>query len=344
MGKAAREAGLWQHVVVHSGQHYDECLSGIFFSELDMPLPHHHLGIGSGSHAAMTAAALVGMEQVLQAEKPDALLVYGDTNTTLAGAIAASKLHIPVIHVEAGIRMLPKTMPEEINRVLTDHISTLFCCCSQHEADCLGREGLHDNVHVTGDVMYDLFLKMRPRLSPADVCRRYGVSPNQFAILTLHRDYNVDDKEILTGILDAVSDLANTMPVIFFVHPRTQSRIDQFGLGSKLAHCQCVPPEGYLALMSLVEACAFVMTDSGGLQKEAYYAGKRAIVVMPDTGWRALVACGWNILAKPNAHSLRLATAQMLHENQPTYVSDIYGTGQAACRIVASVEALLRGE
>lgn len=189
VGEAARRLGAWRHVLVHSGQHYDGNMSDIFFQELGIPQPDYHLGIGSGSHARMTAAALTGMEEILLKEKPDALLVYGDTNTTLAGALAAAKLHLPVIHVEAGIRMQPKTMPEEINRVLTDRLATLMCCCSELGRRNLAAEGITEGVHVAGDVMYDLFLRMRPRFTPEKTCADMALTPETFVLATLHRDY-----------------------------------------------------------------------------------------------------------------------------------------------------------
>lgn len=344
VGKAARAAGLWRHVVVHSGQHYDPALSDVFFEELGIPQPDHHLGIGSGSHAAMTAAALIGMEGVLLQEKADALLVYGDTNTTLAGAIAAAKLHIPVIHVEAGIRMLPKTMPEEINRVLTDHIASVFCCCSHYGKTCLEKEGITGHVAVTDDVMYDVFLHMRHRFSAEKACREHRVEPGTFVVVTLHRDYNVDDPHTLSAILDGLAPLAARMPVLFFVHPRTHKSIEDFGLTQKAAALTCAPPASYMELMSLVEACAFVITDSGGLQKEAYFAGKRSIVVMPDTGWRALTECGWNVLAAADAHALQRATYAILHEPCPQVPTQFYGDGNAAGGIIDAIDRFLAGE
>lgn len=341
VGKAARDAGVWHHIVVHSGQHYDPALSDIFFEELAIPAPAHHLGIGSGSHATMTAAAMVGVERVLLEEKPDALLVYGDTNTTLAGALAASKLHIPVVHVEAGIRMLPKTMPEEINRVLTDHVASVFCCCSETEVASLRREGITERVVVTGDVMYDLFLHMRQRLTPEALCKKYTVTPGNFVVVTLHRDYNVDVRDKFCKILDELIFLSKHIQVLFFLHPRTQKRIEEFCFSNKLIHFRCAPPESYLSLMSLVNACAFVITDSGGLQKEAYYAKKRTVVVMPDTGWRALTECGWNVLAGRGAE-LSAALSTMLETYQPAYPVHLYGDGNAAHHIVRAVDDFLR--
>ncbi|EGY25814.1 UDP-N-acetylglucosamine 2-epimerase [Desulfovibrio sp. A2] len=337
IGAAARAAGAWNHVLVHSGQHYDMNMSDVFFRELGIPTPQHHLGIGSGSHGAMTAAALAAMEGVLQQERPNALLVYGDTNTTLAGALAAAKLCIPVIHVEAGIRQQPKSMPEEINRVLTDHVSTLFCCCSRQAAENLAAENIRDGVHVVGDVMYDLFLRMQPHFTPEATCNAHNLEPGRFVVATLHRDFNVDSPTALASMLRGLSRFAADadLPVLLPLHPRTQKRITEFNLSALVQGITCVDPLGYLELMSLVSAAALVVTDSGGLQKEAYYAGRRAVVVMPDTGWRELTDAGWNLLCAPAADKLEAACHAAL---QPMACpAAVYGDGKAAEHIVSLV-------
>lgn len=337
VGAAVRQCNAWQHVVVHSGQHYDMNMSEVFFEELGIPQPDYHLGIGSGSHAAMTAAALTGMEEVLLKEKPEALMVYGDTNTTLAGALAAAKLHIPVIHVEAGIRMLPKTMPEEINRVLTDRISATMCCCSALGRDNLKAEGLTQGVYVCGDVMYDLFLRMQGRFAPEQACQCFSLTEGRFAVATLHRDYTVDDPVALRGVLEGLAQLqdAHGVTVLLPMHPRTRKRIQEYGLDSLAARVRSCPPLGYIDLMSLLCAAAFVITDSGGLQKEAFYAGKRCLVMMPDTGWRELTAGGWNVLCMPDSRSiLQAATAVQTAVPHP---GAVYGDGKAAEKIIQAV-------
>jgi len=338
VGEAVRASGAWEHVLVHSGQHYDAAMSDIFFQELGIPEPRYHLGVGSGSHGAMTAAALVAVENVLLQEKPDGLIVYGDTNTTLAGALAAAKLHIPIVHVEAGIRMEPKSMPEEINRVLTDRIASVMCCCSQLGAENLAREGIRAGVHVTGDVMYDLFLRMRPRFQGSEACRRFGVEEGRFCIATLHRDYNVDNPKSLRGCLEGLSRLstAGGLRVLLPLHPRTRKNMAAYACADAAAGVTVLDPIGYLDLMSLVEAAALVVTDSGGLQKEAFYAGKRAVVVMPDTGWRELTDCGWNVLTAPDARILENAGLSVL-ESMP-HPGALYGNGDAALRIVPAVQ------
>lgn len=337
VGAAVRQSQAWQHVLVHSGQHYDANMSDIFFEELGIPRPAYHLGIGGGSHAQMTAAALTGMEDILLKESPDALLVYGDTNTTLAGALAAAKLHVPVIHVEAGIRMLPKTMPEEINRVLTDRISAVMCCCSELGRRNLAAEGLTAGVSVTGDVMYDLFLRMQPRFTPEATCAGMSLMPGEFLLATLHRDYNVDTPASLRGMLEGLTAVQEELglAVLLPLHPRTRKRAEEFGLTGLLERLHTCAPVGYLEVMSLASAARFVISDSGGLQKEAYYAGKRCAVMMPDTGWRELVECGWNVLCSPQKESI-LSAAQSIRSPLP-YPAHIYGSGQAAREVIQAV-------
>ncbi|MDR1659916.1 MAG: UDP-N-acetylglucosamine 2-epimerase (non-hydrolyzing) [Desulfovibrio sp.] len=341
IGEAVARGDAWKHIIVHSGQHYDPDMSDIFFQELQIPAPKYNLGVGSGTHGEITAAALIGIEKALLAECPDALLVYGDTNTTLAGALAAAKLHIPVVHVEAGIRMLPKSMPEEINRVLTDHVSAVLCCCSGLGARNLAGEGIWEGVFVTGDVMYDCFLRMRPQFFPEGACTKNHVRHDRFILATLHRDYNVDSGDSLRACLEGLDRLQTESGnrVLLPLHPRTKKRIEEFSCGDMAQQLVVTEPLGYPELMSLLESCAFVVTDSGGLQKEAYYAGKRAVVLMPDTGWRELTDCGWNILASRNADDIAAAGARAT--GRCIRPDCVYGSGDAAAKIVRAVRANL---
>lgn len=328
----------WEHVLVHSGQHYDTNMSDIFFQELDIPKPDYYLGIGSCSHAAMTASALVQIENILLKEKPTALLVYGDTNTTLAGAIAAAKIHIPIIHIEAGIRMLPKNAPEEINRILTDRISSLMCCCSELGRQNLEKENIRQGVEVTGDIMYDLFLRMQSRFTAEKTCATYKLIHEKFVVATLHRDYNVDSPVILKKLLKEFNAIKEQQELTLFLalHPRTKKRISEFGLEYLLQNILVSSPLSYLELMSLVSASAFVITDSGGLQKEAFYAKKRCIVTMPDTGWRELINCGWNILCNPEQDSMAKAAKCILESVE--YPRNIYGNGLAVEKIIQIIQ------
>ena len=339
LGSAVRETQAWRHVLAHSGQHYDLTMSDIFFQELGIPRPDYCLGVGSASHAAMTAAVLVGMEEVLLKEKPDALLVYGDTNTTLAGALAAAKLAVPVIHVEAGIRMRPRTMPEEINRVLTDRMAALMCCCSELGRSNLAAEGITRGVEVCGDLMYDVYRRMEKRFEPDAVSSRFGLYPGRFAVATIHRDYNTDKPDVLRGIFEGFALVKRRTGCVVAapLHPRTRKRLQEYGLWN-LARDSCVllEPLGYREMLSLVRAAAFVATDSGGLQKEAYYARKRCVVIMPDTGWRELTDAGWNALSGPQAGELAECCERI---RQPVaYPDNLYGRGDAAYRIIDAVQ------
>ncbi len=331
---SVRKTNAWNHILVHSGQHYDANMSDVFFDELKIPSPDHYLGVGSGSHAETTAAVLVGMEKVLFAEKPDALIVYGDTNTTLGGALAAAKLGIPVAHVEAGIRMLPRNMPEEINRVTTDHLSTVLCCCSEAAQQTLFNEGIHSGVHVCGDIMYDVYLHLEHLFDPKSICEKNNVVPGTYVVATMHRNYNVDDKQSLKEIINGLVQLQEmtNLRVVLPLHPRTRKSLEKYSLLPLSEQLCLINPLGYIELMSLVLGSKFVITDSGGLQKEAYYAGKRCIVIMPDTGWRELIATEWNILC-PSSGKMIIQQIELL--NKPLKKSfGCYGSGDAAEKII----------
>lgn len=334
VGAEARRRNAWNHILVHSGQHYDANMSDIFFTELNMKQPDHFLGVGSGTHGAQTADVLVKFEQLLLAEKPDMVLVYGDTNTTVAGALAAAKLKIPVAHVEAGIRQQPRDMPEEINRVLTDHISSHLFCCSALAEQNLANEGITGGVTIAGDVMYDLYLKMAPRFTPDETCARLGLKKEGFIIATLHRDFNTDDPKALAEILEGLkrAKKESGLEILLPLHPRTRKRIAEFGLQDGLKSLRTAEPLGYLDLMSLTQHCAAVVTDSGGYQKEAYYAGKRAVVLMPDTGWRELTDAGWNVLCTPDG--ARIAEAVKITLAPTTHPGNLFGDGKAGLAIV----------
>lgn len=333
---AVRECGAWEHIVVHSGQHYDENMSQIFFDELGITHPKYNMNIGSGSHGAMTAAALSQFEEILLKEKPDKIVVYGDTNTTLAGAIAAVKLKIPIAHVEAGLRQEPRDIPEEINRILTDRISKWLFCCSSLGVANLAKEGIVSGVSVAGDIMQDLFLKMRGRFDKSGM-KKLSLAPQKFILTTLHRDFNVDDSVSLANIIDGISRATRSLDfdVLFSVHPRTMARIKNFGLDEKISQWKIVEPLGYFELMGLLEECAFVVTDSGGFQKEAWFAGKRAAIIMPDTGWRELTDCGWNVLVPNDDKKFSEKLTNMTQSaNCP---KGTYGNGDTAQKIISEL-------
>lgn len=318
-----------KEVVVHTGQHYDENMSGIFFEVLNMKKPEYNLGVSASSHGEMTGKMLIELEKIMIKENPDLVLLYGDTNSTLAGAIAASKLKINIAHVEAGLRQKPKDMPEETNRVLTDRISTYLFSPSDTGIENLKNEGITQGVYFTGDVMYDIFLKMRPKFDYT-LMERLGLKENKFIMMTLHRDFNVDIKEKLEIILKEVNSVSRKIKVVLPIHPRTKKRIKEFGLENLINDIMVIEPIDYLQLMGLTAKCLKVVTDSGGYQKEAYFASKQAVIIMPDTGWRELTDFGLNVLSDENN-----IYNNVMSDKKVNYVQDIYGDGKAAERIVS---------
>lgn len=336
--RAVKRANAWDHVLVHSGQHYDWNMSGSLFDELSIKTPDYFLKVGSGTHGAMTAAVLERFEKVLMEEKPDLVLVYGDMNTTVSGALAAAKLKIPVAHVEAGQRQDPRDMPEEINRVLTDHMSKYLFAPSKTACENLLKEGIREGIYEVGDVMYDLYLAMKPKFNK-ELRSSLGLEAGGYVLTTIHRDFNADDEKNLTEILKGLLDLSKelSVPVVFPVHPRTRNRIKQFGLEDMAKGLKLLDPVSYLDLMGLSEESLFVVTDSGGFQKEAVFGGKRALVVMEATGWPELVEAGWNCLCPPKApviSELGLKMAREPMENPPKP----YGDGCASEKIVKTLK------
>lgn len=328
------EAGI-EEVLVHTGQHYDENMSQVFFDQLKVPRPKYNLAVGSGSHGAMTGKMLTAVEQILVDEKPDWLLVYGDTNSTLAGALAAAKLHVPVCHVEAGLRSFEKRMPEEVNRILTDHVSALLLCPTRAAVSNLEREGLTRGVHHVGDVMFDaalIFAKLAGQSS--DVMTRYGLVPKQFLLATVHRAENTDDPARLEGILKALSNLATTAcPLLLPLHPRTSATLKNRGLEPLLARnpaLKTIAPVPFLDMIVLEQQAKLILTDSGGVQKEAYFHGVPCVTLRDETEWVETVEAGWNQVAGADQSRIEAAAAAA----QPGRAIDEYGDGDAASKVV----------
>jgi UDP-GlcNAc3NAcA epimerase len=326
--------------LLHTGQHFDDNMSEVFFRELGIPAPTWNLGVSGGSHGAMTGAQLTGIEQVLMAERPDAVLLYGDTNSTLAGALAAAKLHIPVAHVEAGLRSFNRRMPEEINRVLTDHVSHWLFAPTEAAVRNLQQEGIvASHVHQVGDVMFDAALHFsalaRARTTRHGVFGELGGRP--FVLATVHRAENTDAPERLRVIVESLAALAAEIDVVWPVHPRTRQVLAQRGAIAQLpVSLRCVEPLGYLDMIETEQAAHMVVTDSGGVQKEAFFFGKPCVTLREETEWVELVEAGWNRLAPPTSVA---AVLSQFHAALGSVGAPVqpYGDGDAALRIARTL-------
>ncbi len=314
-----------QEVLVHTGQHYDENMSAVFFRELDIPEPDINLGVGSGPHGAQTGAMMAALEKVALEVMPDWVLVYGDTNSTLAAALVAAKLHQRIAHVEAGLRSYDRRMPEEVNRVVADHLSDLLLCPTDAAAANLAREGIERGVHVIGDVMYDAFLhNAGAAKSRSDIVRRLGLEMGSFALATVHRAENTDDPLKLASIMRGLG--GSGLEVVLPLHPRTRARLHE-ETGSRI---RLIDPVGYLDMIALEDAAAVVVTDSGGVQKEAYFLGKPCITLRENTEWTETVAAGWNVLVGSDADRI----AESMRTFKPSGKrDDLFGDGHAAEKI-----------
>ncbi|EMA45536.1 non-hydrolyzing UDP-N-acetylglucosamine 2-epimerase [Halobiforma nitratireducens] len=318
-------------VLVHTGQHYDEELSDVFFEELDIPEPDYNLGVQSDTHGRQTAKMIAALEPVLEETTPDVLLLYGDTNSTLAGAIVGSKRDVTVAHVEAGLRSDNRAMPEEVNRVMTDHASELCFAPSETAVDNLAAEGITDGVYWTGDVMYDALLKARDRSRErSTILEDLGVDDGRFVLATVHRQRNTDVRENLESIVAALADVPQ--PVVFPAHPRTVDRLREYGLWDRTRDTlEVIEPQGYLDFVRLLDAAERVATDSGGVQKEAFFLETRCVTMRPETEWTETVDAGWNRLVAADERRIRQAlTSNWKPDSHPRP----YGDGLASERIV----------
>jgi UDP-N-acetylglucosamine 2-epimerase (non-hydrolysing)/UDP-GlcNAc3NAcA epimerase len=324
-----------EELLVHTGQHFDDELSAVFFAELGLPAPDRQLGIALGSNTSQTARMLGALEPVVRETAPDALLVYGDTNSTLAGALAGAQAGVPVAHVEAGMRSFDPAMPEELNRVLTDHASSLLLCSSSVAVENLARESVRGRVELVGDVMVDVALATQPRARErVDLLDARGLSPGNYALATAHRAGNVDDPARLSALVDLLCRMP--LPVLFTMHPRTRRRLDEADLLARLesgGQVITAPPLGYLEMSALLCHARVVLTDSGGLQKEAYLAGVPCITLRPSTEWTETVDSGWNVLVDLDAGAARRALEQKVPVERPA----LYGDGDAGERVVSAL-------
>jgi len=321
--------------IIHTGQHYDPNMSEVFFRELEIPEPVVNLQAGNGTHAEMTGLMLIGLEREMLQRHPDLVLVYGDTNSTLAGALAAAKLHIPIAHVEAGLRSFNKRMPEEVNRILTDHLATQLFCPTQASIANLGREGISDQVHHVGDVMFDAALLFgNLALSTSDILARLGLASKPFGLATVHRSENTDDPERLAEILEGL--LALELTIVLPVHPRTKSKLPPGLLADGKSNLVFTDPLSYLDMVMLEKHARVILTDSGGVQKEAYFHGVPCITLRDETEWVETIEAGWNQLAGADRYRIPACMAQA-GKGQP--IPD-YGQGQSASLIVSLLSSL----
>ncbi|WP_291516647.1 UDP-N-acetylglucosamine 2-epimerase (non-hydrolyzing) [Acidovorax sp.] len=343
VSRALQSSGRLSEVLIHTGQHFDSNMSDVFFSELSMPKPRYNLGVHGGRHGAMTGQMLEAIEKIVVDEQPDALLVYGDTNSTLAGALASVKLHIPVAHVEAGLRSFNMRMPEEINRILTDRISTWLFTPTEAAVQHLRSEGVPaDQIIPVGDVMYDVALHFGARVSAeGGSLARLALSPGGYTLATVHRAENTDDPARLQVIVTALSATARKLPVVWPLHPRTRGALERHGLLDTLEAAGSVhlmEPVGYLEMVQLAKYAALVVTDSGGVQKEAYFFKVPCVTMRDETEWVELVEAGWNRLAPPDDPDKVTATIRNALGTRGREVSP-YGDGNAADKIVARLVA-----
>ena len=324
VSRAFTQVAMMQEVMVHTGQHFDHGMSDVFFEELEIPKPHHRLDIHGGTHGEMTGRMLPALESIMALEKPDMVVVYGDTNSTLAGALAAAKLHLPIAHVEAGLRSFNRKMPEEVNRVLTDHVSALLFCPTSAAVKNLHEEGIKEGVLHVGDVMYDATLHARRRSrATSKILSSHRLRAGAYAVATVHRAENTDDEQTLAQVVAFLSERTRQHPVVLPLHPRTRNACARHGIS--LDGLTVVEPLGYLDMTALVASSAAVYTDSGGLQKEAYFHGVPCVTLRNETEWVETVRCGWNRLWRGG-------------DFLPRRTIDEYGDGSASMQIVDAIQ------
>jgi len=325
-----------EEILVHSGQHFDYQMSDVFFEELGIPKPDFNLAVGGSSHGKMTGEMLGLLEELMVEQSPDVVLVYGDTNTTLAGGLAAAKLNIPVAHVEAGLRSFNRSMPEEVNRVLVDHLADTLLCPTRTAVENLAAEGITDGVALVGDVMLDTARFFAEHVDPADALQRFGVEPGEFYLATVHRAATSDSSEHLSAVVRAFASLDR--PVLWAVHPRTSKNLEAFGLHDvveRSSRVRAVPPISYIDTISLLRSARALLTDSGGMQKEAYFFGVPCVTLREQTEWVETVELGWNRLVGTDEEAIRSAVENIAI---PAERPAVYGDGHAAEAVISALE------
>lgn len=325
-----------EEIIVHTGQHYDANMSEIFFKEMDIPKPHYNLGINHLSHGAMTGQMIEKIEEILLKEKPDWTLVYGDTDSTLAGALAASKLHIKIAHIEAGLRSFNMNMPEEINRILTDRLSTILFCPSEQAIKNLQDEGFNTfpcKIIKTGDVMYDAAMYYKAKSKKPT----YKI-PKNYILCTIHRAENTDSTDNITNIFSALEEIASFTPIVIPLHPRTQSALNKIDYNYNSSNITFIPPVGYFEMLWLISYSNLIMTDSGGLQKEAYFFKKKCITLRDETEWIELLHNNCNILVGANKEKIIETEKEMRHNTNADFSAKLYGDSKAGYSIINEIK------
>tara|TARA_Y100001970_G_scaffold15871_1_gene17912 strand:+ start:99405 stop:100463 length:1059 start_codon:yes stop_codon:yes gene_type:complete len=320
----------FDEIIIHTGQHFDKNMSTIFFNQMDLPIPKYNLDINNMENGLMVKQMINKIEPILKLEKPDGILVYGDTNSTLAGSLAASKLNLSIFHIEAGLRSYNKCMQEELNRILTDYLSTILFCPTKNAVKNLKNEGITTGVVYSGDVMYDAYLKfsMRTKDSKADLIENNSI----YALATIHRQENTDSKDRLTSIFENLNKLNNKLKIVMPLHPRTKEKMKRYNIKTNI---KILPPIGYLDMISLLNRSKFVITDSGGLQKEAFFAKKKCIILREETEWTELVDINANYLSSPKN---LLNVYETMSSNNCDFSYKLFGDGKASERIVDSIK------
>ncbi len=342
---ALERRGRLRQRLLHTGQHYDAAMSDVFFDELSLPRPDVHLGVGSGSHSEQTARIMVELEKVFAHERPDLVSVVGDVNSTLAAALVAAQMHLPLSHVEAGLRSFDRTMPEEINRLVTDRLADLLLTPSEDAGENLAREGVEPSrIFFVGNVMIDSLLASKEKAERLPTLAELELSPKSYAVCTLHRPSNVDEPAVLSGLLDALGDISTHLPVVFPVHPRTQKAMARYGLGAKLdafANLKLVEPMPYLEFLSLTSQAALVLTDSGGLQEETTALGIPCLTLRENTERPVTVSMGTNVLVGTDPERIRAEAERILSGHGKRGRIPKKWDGRAAERIASVYESFL---
>ena len=335
LSKELRKSGF-KEVIVHTGQHYDDNMSELFFKELEIPEPDYNLGIGSGSHGEQTGKMLIAIEDILLKENPDLVIIYGDTNSTLAGALASSKLHIPLAHIEAGLRSFNKNMPEEINRIVADHLSSLLFAPTETAIENLRREGIEKGVYLVGDIMFDALMHFS-KISDAKskILEALNLKPREYYLATIHRAENTDSYERLKNILEALSSLDK--PVIFPVHPRTKKKVEEYNIEFLIEKIQVIEPVGYLDMIQLEKNAKVILTDSGGVQKEAFWLRVPCITLRDETEWVETVRYGWNRLVGADKEKILEAVKNIKPGEEVDFMNEY-----AAAKICEGIRGGLR--